>query len=198
MCIISSSREFYKLLIYNKAEVPQSERKLRNSIPQTNLNFNEIYTQKIKNIDDCKIKEFNYKVLHLILPCNENLYKWKRTNTNLCELCNFNEDIIHLLFDCQHAKQTWERVSDATSFQITKHSILFGTNNRDETILISIISYLIYKTWLISKNENVPRTNGPSTRFYIAELSYKSQVYSLLKRFEIVRLLNSIIYQYMY
>ena len=44
---------------------------------QGDINFKEVYANKIIKIKDKKIAETNFKILHGILPCGENLKRWK-------------------------------------------------------------------------------------------------------------------------
>ena len=39
------------------------------------LDFSQVYKKKIERVIDKKIAEFNFKMLHKILPCNSNLNK---------------------------------------------------------------------------------------------------------------------------
>ena len=69
------SNFFYKNIITQKIEIPFEENYWKKIIESENLKFNIIYSNKIKHIKDTKIAEFNYKVLHCILPCFDNLKK---------------------------------------------------------------------------------------------------------------------------
>jgi hypothetical protein len=56
----------------NIIKSPDSERKWRNTLKMNDIDFNMVYTKKVKLLKELKIREFNYKVLHLILVCNKN------------------------------------------------------------------------------------------------------------------------------
>ena len=60
----------------------------------------KIYTQKIKNIKIIKLKEFNFKLLHNIVPCGKILSKWKPNISEHCEICKDIETTKHMLYDC--------------------------------------------------------------------------------------------------
>ena len=71
--------------------------------------FNDIY--RITN--DTKLRNFQFKLLHHILPNNKLLHKMGIQNSALCNFCNQEEDsILHYLWGCPVAKRFW------TSFNI--------------------------------------------------------------------------------
>ena len=42
-----------------------------------------VFVRRVCQEKEKKLKEFNFKVLHGILPCGVNLKKWKISNTNM-------------------------------------------------------------------------------------------------------------------
>ena len=71
------SNFFYQNLIKQKIELPYQEdiwrKQFQNDI--NNIDFRRVYTTEIKMCPDSKVAQFNYKLLHLILPCLANLKK---------------------------------------------------------------------------------------------------------------------------
>ena len=175
-----------------KGECPPSQKIIKATTSLVNVDFRKIYINKIKNIQDPKISEFNYKVLHQILSCNYNLHRWGKHESGLCDLCNQTETITHLLFDCHHAQKYWHLVKRATNIAISRISILIGTDCNIENTVISTISYLIYKEWLVQKNENVRRCWETSIYSLCNELNYKIQIYNLTKNQKIKQILHNI------
>ena len=96
------SNVFYQNLIKQKIELPYQEdicRKLfQNDV--NNIDFRRVYTTKIKMCPDSKEAQFNYKLLHLILPCLTNLKNWRIVNDSLCPLCFVKHNVVHLPFWC--------------------------------------------------------------------------------------------------
>ena len=67
-------------------------------------NKNDIY--RITN--DTKLRNFQFKLLHHILPNNKLLHKMGIKNSALCNFCNQEEDsILHYLWGCPVAKRFW-------------------------------------------------------------------------------------------
>ena len=143
------SNFFYKNIIKQKIEPPFQENIWRKATQVQDLDFNIIYTNRIKLIKDKKIAEFNYKVLHCILPCLDNLKRWKILEYDMCPLCHVKHDIVHLLFSCVKAREVWEYVGMILDIDITLSNII-GISNINVSFdwFLSCISYYIYKEWL--------------------------------------------------
>ena len=122
------SNFFYKNIITQKIEIPFQENYWKKTLESENLKFDIIYSNKIKHIKDTKIAEFNYKVLHCILPCFDNLKKWKILEYDFCPLCHVKHDIVHLLFSCVKAKEIWKHVGMIFDINITLYNIV-GVSN---------------------------------------------------------------------
>ena len=74
------SRDFYK--IYLQQILDSSSESSRDYLNRYNVARNDemychVFTNKVKSEKEIKLKEFNFKILHGILPCNKNLEKWK-------------------------------------------------------------------------------------------------------------------------
>jgi hypothetical protein len=90
---------FYKNLIHKKFVKPCYQTKLSQefAIPVNDSNlWKNIYSRK--DINDNKIAEFNYKMLHNILCNNAYLSKWFRDKGDNCNICKTIENTKHLLF----------------------------------------------------------------------------------------------------
>ncbi|MCP3901869.1 MAG: reverse transcriptase family protein, partial [Desulfobacteraceae bacterium] len=72
--ICTRSKYFYTCMVGLKCCKPIEKKVFwTNVLGNDDIDVNMMYTSKIINIKDKKIAEFNYKVLHTILPCNVNL-----------------------------------------------------------------------------------------------------------------------------
>ena len=69
------------------------------------VNIDYVYRRKVMAERETKLKEFNYKLIYGILPCNKNLEKWKIISNNKCDVCNGIQTIEHLLFQCHYAQK---------------------------------------------------------------------------------------------
>ena len=179
--LVRTCSDFYNIYIEKKREIPRSEIIYENEMYGQSIDFRLSYLNKVKLINNPKFAEFNYKVLHLILPCNDNLYKWGKQESNLCNICNTVETIVHLLYECSHAQMFWNLVTNATNIDISKFMVIFGNGCEIYNNIISMISYFIYKEWLIMKHENKKRKWETTLPFLNKELNYQISLYTLLK-----------------
>ena len=68
--------------------------------------FTNLY--RITNIT--KLRNFQYRLLHNKIFCNNILYHWKIVTTQECDFCDEKQDIIHLLFKCEYANRLWKAI----------------------------------------------------------------------------------------
>ena len=75
---LQKSRDFYNTYLQQKLDsISESSRDYLNryNITRDDDNYSHVFTKKVKFEKDIKLKEFNFKLLHGILPCNKNLEK---------------------------------------------------------------------------------------------------------------------------
>ena len=182
---LPNNKAIYKSLIKQKSCKSRSIVKWSERIGTTNQLESFIYTNKIK-IKDKKIAEFNFKIINNILACKLNLYTWKLANDSKCEICGEVQDIIHLLYQCENSKNVWNYVEARLHIKITQSSIIYGVRNENiKTYVISLISYLIYKEWIISNNNKISRTTATLRAFILPELYERQKLYKYMKETEI-------------
>ena len=138
-----------------------------------------IFKQKLVNIFDLKIKEFNFKVLHGILSCESNLKIWKLQDNDNCIVCKGTHSILHMLYECPIANDVWLIFQAFFKFKITQNAIICGVKDKISNFLISLISFCLYKYWIILKNEN---SNCILKTFLLKELCFRRLVYLKLKQ----------------
>ena len=88
--------------------------------------WKNIYLQKLINIRIGKLRDFNFKVLHGILPCGYLLSKWHSEIRKSCNICGQIETIKHMLFECTTVKAIWRKVSLAIKINIQWKHIVTG------------------------------------------------------------------------
>ena len=169
---------FYKLLVQQKCVKPPCELLYKNSYYLNDDDFSVIYKAKVKDIKDTKIAEFNYKVIHKILPCNVNLKRWKKTENDKCSICGCTETIEHLLYECMYAKSIWKEIECIFKININIQDIILSRMaNEQFSFLISLISFLIYKDWLIPSLEGNVREIDDRISNIVKELWCRYQSY---------------------
>ena len=110
---------------------------------------NSILKRKLIVIKEIKLREFNFKIIHNILPCNEMLHKWTIKQHNKCDLCDKIQTIGHLLFECVFVKEVWVLVERMLDCKITYDDILCGFENNQKYVS-AIAAFAIYKDWLLT------------------------------------------------
>ena len=63
--------------------------------------WSTLFKFKFGNVFNNKIKEFNFKFLHRILPFKENLVRWRMTSDMSCTHCKGIETVTHALLFVQ-------------------------------------------------------------------------------------------------
>ena len=138
-------------------------------------------TKKIKLEKEIKLKEFNFKLLHNILPCNRNLEKWKLKSNDKCDVCSLPQTIEHLLYDCTYVKPLWTLIEKYLGVNIGYKQILGLDNLFKEDAIVTIICFLIYKEWLVLSLENKKRNRHISMSYYKGELVLRTEIYKSCK-----------------
>ena len=102
---------------------------------------------------DTYLKNFQYKILHRIIPTNTFLYRIKQKETSLCTFCNEEEETIeHLFYDCNVTYNFWLSFLQKIKlfdehFSISKTEILLGfiTKSLFINLLIIIAKNYIFR-----------------------------------------------------
>ena len=178
----SKSKFFYNKLVTKKINRPVAiETYWSNLFNNMNIEFGTVYRNKIAVIKDKKMAEFNLKILHNILPCNANLYKWKQKPSDLCSTCNVVEDLPHMLYHCVFAKIIWDKVNLYSNLTLLDTDVILGVNlSPCENLIVTLISYHIYKMWLRQSYDNVPRNVLTVLHQLKLELRHIHELYSHL------------------
>ena len=161
------SRDFYEMLVLKCKTNGNME-----SIYSRDFNthgsklWKDIYSQKVKLISIPKIAEFNFKLLHNIVPCGYVLNKWNTKIDMNCQVCNSLETTKHMIYDCHRVRQIWNMISDLLKVNISWKKIVCGFPGYELsnkiTILnyvISVICYTIFKSNSRSKFEETSYQN---------------------------------------
>ena len=130
---------------------------------------------------EIKLKEFNFKVLHGILPCNRNLKNWRIKDSDLCDICQRTQTIQHLLYDCIYVKPIWDMVNRVFNTSVTFPMLLGSDNSFQYNRICTLLAFLIYKDWLLLSLEYKSRTFPMSFIKYKAELKLRKDIYSRCK-----------------
>ena len=146
-------------------------------------NEKKMFITKLKKEKEIKLKEYNFKLLHGILPCNSNLRKWRIKRTDQCDTCQMPQTIKHLLFDCVYLQPLWRKIDSALNTRVTFDLILGADTTFKYNEVLTLITFLIYKEWLLLSLENKSRNNNISFNFYKMELQLRLNIYRKTKKY---------------
>ena len=100
---------------------------------------------------DTKLREFQYKILNLIVFTNEKLHCFKMVDSPLCAFCNAEvESLEHLLYFCKSSSVFWKELLSWTAadanivLNVSLLDILFGKFVLVNHILL-LAKYFIYR-----------------------------------------------------
>ena len=145
---------------------------------QTNVDSSSVWIYQTTNLTGymCLV-EFNFKLLHNILPSGTLLHTWKLSNSGLCIVCKTPDDYENMFIYCYNVKSFWARITQVMykSFNIIfnvnyKHVVL-GYNDSSNTvrddrksqvinIVISIAKYVIFRIWCKHKCDIIFLSSG--------------------------------------
>ena len=126
-----------------------------------NFEWRHVLDFKLKKIKDNRVRQFNFKLLHKVLPFKDNLYKWKITSDMLCTYCNESESFIHILLRCRQVAVFWQKIHHLVTnlfqkdIELGEKIILIGFNIEDPefllmNVLIVYAQYAIYKVYILN------------------------------------------------
>ena len=136
-------------------EKAKSEQKWNNIFPLEEFNWKKIYTTPLLSTNDIKLREFQYKYLKRIIPCNNFLNKCHLVSSALCDFCSMEiETLNHLFWECRHVQSFWMQLKDFLNtngivLEITLRSITFGfqqdiRNMKIKNFIVLIAKYYIF------------------------------------------------------
>ena len=103
--------------------------------------WNNIYQQRICRIKIPKLREFNYKLLHNIVPNGVTLSKFRDICSN-CLYCNKKETTKHMLYECERIHQIWQNISILCNVSLSWKHIVCGFPKYSDTTKIAGLNYV--------------------------------------------------------
>ena len=147
--------------------------------------MNWYFIKKIVLEKEIKLKEFNFKMLHGILSCKKNLKQWKIKTDDECDVCKEQQTIKHLLWDCCYVKSLWKIVEEVCGIEISFGKVLGTEDCNGYDHVLTLISFLIYKEWLLLSLEGKTRQRNISLEFYNHEIELRRKIYELCAKYDI-------------
>ena len=127
----------------------------------------------------------NFKMLHGILSCKKNLKRWKIKTDDECDVCKEQQTIEHLLWDCCYVKSLWKIVEHVCGIEISFGKVLGTDGFIGYDHVLTLISFLIYKEWLLLSLEGKTRQRNSNLEFYQNEIELCRKIYELCSKYDI-------------
>ncbi len=183
-----STKQMYTKLVqekYNKIKPDDMCPHLDKLSEDINISIQSAFKNQLCSKIEYKLKEFNFKVMHGILPCNANLAKWGITDNDVCDVCDSRQSIEHLLFECHRARIFWEHFTKVYKVNVRFSHIVCGCNENADQVntIVNLVGFLLYKEWLINSIEHKNRSIIFPVSYFIKELQLREQIYCVSGRF---------------
>jgi hypothetical protein len=101
-----TNKDIYWSFIKNKQVKPIICHQMERTLDITEDQWKEIFMVS-KQVQDTKIRTFQYKILYNLIPCNLYLKRIQRSDTDKCFICNKLDDIIHYMYECPEVNAFW-------------------------------------------------------------------------------------------
>ena len=124
-------------------------------------------------------------MLHNILPCGTNLKRWKIKESSICSICQIDQDITHLLYTCRHVRHVWLRINNVLARNVRATHVIFGMEHDfNLNFIISLVSYIVYKEWILCEKNDIDRDNFNILGFISRELIYRHMIFKHMHWFD--------------
>ena len=123
------------------------------------LKWENIYTLPFKVVSDTYIITLQYKIIHRVFACSEQLYLWKIVESPLCIYCNSNENIEHFFYYCPDTQHFWQEVGTwltrnmSYKIELTVLEVLFGLPNVDPKYYFAVNFVILIGKYSINKSK---------------------------------------------
>ena len=135
--------------------------------------------------DISKLRNFQFRLLHNKVFCNDVLYHWGKVPSQCCEWCEFNkQNILHLLFHCVYAQKIWKFIIDFLESQnitvrLTLTDVILNNTNQPAISVVNFIvlvsKFYIYKCKVQNKLPNISGLGQIIDEYYAME-SYNANI----------------------
>ena len=136
-----------------KQTTATAKTKILSQYPDLSIDWKRLYSLAFKTTLDTKLREFQYKLLNLIVFTYKKLYQFKMVESPLRAFCNEGEEFPeHLLYFCKSSTLFWKELlswlADEANIllNVTYLDILFGKFdfNKDFLLVNHIILLAIF------------------------------------------------------
>ena len=186
-----TSKVIYNKLVSKKSQSPISKSRWLDRFNTRHINFKDTYYNKVKRLRDKKVAEFNFKLLHNILPCNSKLHSWGIHHSNTCAFCDQIETVDHILFSCKDVVHLWNKLLPLFNMNdLNIYEMIFECSDLTMTWVLSLIQQKVFKRWVLYHNQ---KSISGLEYFLYQELQYKLYLYEQNDYTDICKLLRHVL-----
>lgn len=147
---LAKCKDYYAMLTYNATETPTAMgywNRLGFTIADPQWNSFIMAKNSCKESSPLALQ---YRLIHNILPCNENLHKWKIRTDSECAHCSQTETILHMFVECKHIQQYLKEIADLINIPLfteaikDKNTVIFGSQDRQINNLLLLTKMFFY------------------------------------------------------
>ena len=140
------SKDYYNLLIREKAKPPNIVQKLQSDFNFSSNNLKQIFRLPHSIVVESYVQAFQYKVINSILYINTKLYKIGLRTNDLCTVCdNQPESLTHSFYHCSRSEQFWIefKLYWCLFFNLCLENVLFGILTENACPALQLLNYFI-------------------------------------------------------
>ena len=114
------SRAMYKQLNKDDSTVSKTARYWNSKLTEFDFSIHIKSFQNIYRVTNTtKYRNFQYRLLHNKIFCNNVLFHWHKVNTQACDFCpHLKQDIVHLLCKCPRVEPIWKNIKVVFKYSI--------------------------------------------------------------------------------
>lgn len=79
---------------------------------EPSLNWPDIYSMSYKTTRETKLQSFNFKIAHILVPCNKYLTTIRIKDDSRCTFCGDQDSISHFYVKCGRSEEFWGKLSE--------------------------------------------------------------------------------------
>ena len=103
--------------------------------------------------------------------------RWKIRYDDNCDVCGETQSIEHLLCSCCYVKPLWQVVNTVYGISVNFKQILRLDEMFSLTAITTIISFFVYKEWLLLSLKDKKRSPVIALSYFKNELNLRIQIY---------------------
>ena len=178
LCKITLKELYWIIWKHNrKKQIPAAMVKWNNVFELTDKKWKSIFLTPFRTFKSTFFQDFQYKIVHRLIPCQHRLYTLKISDSPHCLYCDEDDTIIHFFYECPVIKRFWscfkrwwQNISNCALI-INNFVVMFGITVRDKES-INLNYCLILAKYFIFLNR-IQRKTVFDFKKFLSYLEYK-------------------------